>query len=98
MILPVQRVTVFILMLVQTILVHSDIITPFAGDHYLGDGDIPTRAYLYHPGDVAVDSGNNLVYIADTNNFLIRVVNRTSNITSTIAGTSYSGFSGDGKY
>jgi hypothetical protein len=98
MILPMQRVTVFILMLVQTMLVHSDIITPFAGDHYLGDGNIPTRAYLYSPSDVAVDSGNNLVYIADSKNFLIRVINRTSNTMSTIAGNSYSGYSGDGKY
>jgi DNA-binding beta-propeller fold protein YncE len=98
MILPVQRVTVFLLMLVQAMLVHSDIITPFAGNHYLGDGDIPTRAYLYNPSDFAVDSGNNLVYIADTKNHLIRVINRTSNIMSTIAGTSYIGFSGDGKY
>jgi DNA-binding beta-propeller fold protein YncE len=98
MILPMQRVTVFILMLVQAMLVHSDIITPFAGDHYLGDGDIPTRAYLYNPIDVAVDSDNNLVYIADYNDNLIRVINRTSNIMSTIAGTSYSGYSGDGKY
>jgi hypothetical protein len=98
MIIPMQRVTVFILMLVQTMLVHSDIITPFAGDHYLGDGDIPTRAYFFDPSDVAVDSGNNLVYIADSRNYLIRVVNRTSNTMSTIAGTSYSGSSGDGKY
>jgi hypothetical protein len=79
-------------------LIHSDIITPFAGDHYLGDGDIPTRAYFNNPSDVAVDSGNNLVYICDSQNFLIRVINRTSNIMSTIAGTSYSGYSGDGKY
>jgi DNA-binding beta-propeller fold protein YncE len=92
------RVTVLILMLVQAMLIHSDIITPFAGDHYLGDGDIPTRAYLFHPSDVAVDSYNNLVYIADANNNLIRVINRTSNTMSTIAGTSYSVYSGDGKY
>jgi DNA-binding beta-propeller fold protein YncE len=98
MILPMQRVTLFILLLAQAMLVHSDIITPFAGDYHLGDGDIPTRAYLYYPSDVAVDSDNNLVYIADSYNNLIRVVNRTSNTMSTIAGSSYSGSSGDGKY
>jgi DNA-binding beta-propeller fold protein YncE len=92
------RVTTIVLMLAQAMLVHSNIITPFAGDRYLGDGDIPTGAYLNYPNDVAVDSGNNLVYIADTNNNFIRVVNRTSNTISTIAGTGYAGSSGDGKY
>jgi DNA-binding beta-propeller fold protein YncE len=94
----VLRVTTIVLMLAQAMLVHSNIIAPFAGDHYLGDGDIPTRAYLYNPTDVAVDSGNNLVYIADTNNNIIRVVNQTSNTISTFAGIIYGGSSGDGKY
>jgi DNA-binding beta-propeller fold protein YncE len=83
----------------QIILVRSDTIAPFAGDFYLGDGLPPTQANLYYPNGIAIDPINNLVYIADYANQIIRVVNRTSNILSTFAGThSYSGFSGDGKF
>jgi hypothetical protein len=93
------RITsLLILVLAQALLIHTDVISPFAGDYYLGDGGNPTSASFYTPYGVAVDSGNNLVYIADTIDHIIRVVNRTSNIISAVAGTySYSGSSGNGK-
>jgi hypothetical protein len=94
-----SRITSFlILVLAQALLIHTDVIAPFAGDYYLGDGGNPTSATLNAPYGLAVDSSNNLVYIADSYNHIIRVVNRTSNIISTVAGTHfYSGSSGDGK-
>jgi DNA-binding beta-propeller fold protein YncE len=93
------RITsLLILVLAQALLIHTDVIAPFAGDYYLGDGGNPTRATFYTPYGVAVDSANNLVYIADTIDHIIRVVNRTSNIISTVAGTHmFPGSSGDGK-
>jgi sugar lactone lactonase YvrE len=44
---------------------------------YGGDGDIPTRALLAAPVGITLDGSGNL-YIADTFNHLIRVVNRTA--------------------
>jgi DNA-binding beta-propeller fold protein YncE len=39
---------------------------------------------------------NNLVYIADLANNVVRVVNRSSNIITNFAGSYYNGYSGDG--
>jgi hypothetical protein len=90
---------VLILILVQEPLLFCAYISPFAGDYYLGDGGAPTNGYLFNPMHAAVDSVNNLVYIADKANYIVRVVNRTSNTISTVAGIhSYTGSSGDGKH
>jgi len=76
------------------------IITTFAGDGsgnagYSGDGGPATKAQLSNPKSVAVDSNGN-VYIADTGNSVIRMVD-PSGIITTIAGISGSfGYSGDG--
>jgi DNA-binding beta-propeller fold protein YncE len=87
-----------VLIFLLALLVSSDIIKTFAGDYYLGDGGTPTHANLYTPKGVAFDSVNNLVYIADTTNHIIRVINRTSNTISTVAGIhSYPGTIGAGK-
>jgi sugar lactone lactonase YvrE len=70
-------------------------ISTFAGTGtcgYSGDGGAATSADLNNPYGVAVDSSNN-VYIADTNNCLIRVV--TSGTINTFAGKNC-GYSGDG--
>ncbi len=62
---------------------------------FAGDGGAATRASLYNPAGVAVDSSNN-IYISDTNNSCIRKVN-TQGIISTIAGIpGQFTFSGDG--
>lgn len=61
---------------------------------YLGDGGPATAARLYYPYGVAVDGGGNL-WIADTYNHRVRVVN-TGGTISTAAGTGTGGFSGDG--
>lgn len=72
------------------------IATVFAGGNgggFGGDGYFAAHAQLNGPTGVAVDPGGN-VYIADSGNSRIRVVNPVQNI-STLAGTGTSGFSGD---
>ena len=59
-----------------------------------GDGDLATDAYLSDAYDVAVDSQNN-IFIAERSGARIRRVDSTTNIISTVAGTT-SGFGGDG--
>jgi len=76
----------------------SGIITTIAGGGYsslgFGDGGVATDAWLYNVTGVAVDAMGN-VFIADQNDHRIRKVN-TAGIISSIAGTVYGGFTGDG--
>jgi sugar lactone lactonase YvrE len=60
-----------------------------------GDGGLATSAQLYNSIGIALDTSGN-IYIADNGNYKIRMVNAKTGIISTIAGTSKSGFSGDG--
>jgi sugar lactone lactonase YvrE len=61
---------------------------------YTGDGGAATRAELNLPQGVALDSAGNL-YIADTNNSVIRKVDISGNI-HTVAGNGTAGYAGDG--
>jgi type IX secretion system substrate protein/NHL repeat-containing protein len=61
---------------------------------YSGDGGLATNAQLGLPDGVAVDKSGN-VYIADEQNFRIRMVN-TAGIISTFAGNGTQGYIGDG--
>lgn len=68
----------------------SCFITTFAGNYslgagYTGDGGLATMAQLNHPFGVAV-SGYGDVYIYDTDNSVIRMVNNAG-IISTVAGS-----------
>jgi sugar lactone lactonase YvrE len=79
----------------------NGIITTVAGNYslgtgYSGDGSAATNAALNTPNGVAVDSFGNL-YIADSNNNLVRKVN-TNGVITTIAGNYAQGgsYSGDG--
>ena len=65
-----------------------------AGD-YSGDGGAATGAELYNPLDVAVDSTGNL-FVADSNNNVIREINASTGVISTVAGSGAWGYSGDG--
>ncbi|HZQ22726.1 MAG TPA: hypothetical protein VFA89_07990 [Terriglobales bacterium] len=75
----------------------SSIITTYAGDGiygYSGDGGPAILASLSFPRGLASDSAGNL-YIADTDNHVVRKVNAAGTIT-TYAGNGSNGYSGDG--
>ncbi|MGA8143234.1 MAG: Ig-like domain repeat protein [Candidatus Acidiferrales bacterium] len=76
--------------------VSNGTITTFAGNgnaSYSGDGGAATSASLFTPRGVAVDT-NGIVYIADTNNHVVRKVSGST--ISTIAGNAQQqGFYGD---
>ncbi len=77
----------------------TGVITTIAGNGTLGfsgDGGLATAAELNTPQGIAVDSSGD-VFIADTNNYVIREVNAATGTIKTIAGIGGSvGFSGDG--
>jgi trimeric autotransporter adhesin len=79
--------------------VSAGIITTIAGiggvAGYSGDGGPANNALLYDPTAVAVDKAGN-VFIADYNNCRIRKVNATTGIITTVAGSGYCGYNGDG--
>ncbi len=62
---------------------------------YSGDGGAATSATLRFPGAVVLDSSGNL-YIADTNNNVIRQVSPSTGAIQTIAGNGIYGYGGDG--
>ncbi len=66
-----------------------------ATTRYGGDGGPAVSAYLNFPTAVAVDREGNL-YIADTMNHRVRMVDTASGVISTLAGTGQARFSGDG--
>jgi sugar lactone lactonase YvrE len=77
----------------------AGIITTVAGDYpagcgYNGDGISATTAMLNLPRGVVLDPAGN-IYIADTMNHRVRVVN-TAGIINTFAGDGIQGFTGDG--
>jgi uncharacterized protein (TIGR03437 family) len=61
---------------------------------YSGDGGLATSAQLTGPLGLVVDSSGNL-YIADSGNHVVRIVNSGGNI-STFAGNGGLGYTGDG--
>jgi uncharacterized protein (TIGR03437 family) len=75
-------------------------ITTVAGNGalgYNGDNLPPTKAELAYPLGVALDAAGN-IYIADSQNFRIRMISASTNTITTIAGTGQPGYSGDGYY
>jgi DNA-binding beta-propeller fold protein YncE len=78
----------------------NGIISLFAGTGVstgtpIGDGGNATQAILGAPSGVALDSKNNLIYISEALGNRVRVVNRTTNIITTFAGTGTTGSTGD---
>jgi len=76
------------------------LITTVAGDGFLrpgysGDHGSAAAAQLNGPRGVAVDSDGN-IYISDTGNNVIRKVDHSNQIITTIAGNGTAGYSGDG--
>jgi uncharacterized protein (TIGR03437 family) len=74
----------------------SGVLTTVAGGAFgfSGDNGPATKAALYFPAGVALDSAGN-IYFADKGNNRVRKVD-TNGIITTFAGTGKAGFSGDG--
>ena len=75
----------------------SGLITTVAGNGtaaYSGDGGPATNASLSYPSDLALDANGNL-FIADTQNSVIRQVD-TNGLITTVAGNGTAAYSGDG--
>jgi hypothetical protein len=68
-----------------------------SGDNsgYSGDAGAATAALLDHPAGIAVDAAGNL-YISDSDNNVVRRVNATSGIITTLAGNGQAVSDGDG--
>ncbi len=83
-----------------TTLGSNSIITTIAGGG-IGDGLQATAAELNGPSDAAVDSAGDL-FIADSNNNVVREVDHATGVITTVAGNGYGaglgygGYSGDG--
>ncbi len=73
-------------------------ITTVAGNGsagFSGDGGVATSSQLNGPQGVALNGAGDVI-IADTRNNRLRMVDHTSGLISTVAGTGVRGFSGDG--
>src|SRR5215216_1225067 len=73
------------------------IITNIAGTGvagYMGDGGPATNALLHEPAQPFLDSSGN-IYVTDYVNNVVRKIDVTTGIISTIAGTGVKGHSGD---
>ena len=62
---------------------------------YCGDGGLATAAKLCYPQGVAVDGAGD-IFIADSGNNVVREVNASTGIITTVAGNGSGGYSGDG--
>jgi sugar lactone lactonase YvrE len=83
---------------IREVIKSTGVISTIAGNTtsgFAGDGGPATAARLKSPQGLAVDSAGN-VFIADSNNNVIREVTKATGQISTVAGNSTSGFAGDG--
>ncbi len=62
---------------------------------YAGDGGLATKALLNEPYEIRFDTEGSM-YFVEMQNHLVRKVDKTSGVISTVAGTGKAGFSGDG--
>ncbi len=83
---------------IRRIDLQNDKITTVAGSGevgYAGDGGVATSAKLNEPYELRFDSAGNMLFV-EMKNHVVRRVDRTSGVISTVAGTGEAGFSGDG--
>lgn len=63
---------------------------------YSGDGGVATNAYLLNPYSITVDVLTGNIYIADSGNYRVRMITKSTGIITTVAGAGVTGNSGDG--
>src|SRR5437764_164967 len=93
-----RTVCLLLVLLALSPAVCGQIITTAAGNGtgaLSGDGGPATSASLSQPYGVTADIAGN-IFIADTANNRIRLVNMSTGIITTVAGNGIGGFSGDG--
>ncbi|MGH7786355.1 MAG: hypothetical protein ACRERC_05775 [Candidatus Binatia bacterium] len=76
----------------------NGVVTTIAGTGdkgFGGDGGPATEAQLSYPGDIEIGPDGNL-YFADTDNNRVRMIDLTTGIITTVAGTGENGYAGDG--
>ena len=73
----------------------STIAGTVATSGYAGDGSAAFGAQISNPLCIALDSKGNY-YIADSKNFVVRMVSASTGVISTVAGTGTEGYTGDG--
>lgn len=76
----------------------NGVVTTIAGTGdagYGGDGGPAVEARLDYPEDLEIGPDGNL-YFADTDNNCVRMIDLTTGVITTVAGTGQSGYSGDG--
>src|SRR3984957_13543773 len=83
---------------IRKVILATDIISTSAGNGtcgYTGNGGAAIAGEVNYPQGVAVDSAGD-VFIADSNNYVIREVTKANGKINTVAGDNVYGFSGDG--
>ena len=83
---------------IRKVTVATGIITTVVGDGnagYSGDGGLAANAELNAPDGITIDADGN-IYISDDGNNVIRKIDATSGIITTIVGNGIAGSSGDG--
>ncbi len=83
---------------IRKVTISTGIISTVAGSGswgYTGDGGPATAATMTNPNGVAVDAAGN-IYIPDQSNYVIRKVNGSTGVITTVAGSGSSGYTGDG--
>jgi uncharacterized protein (TIGR03437 family) len=77
----------------------ASLVTTIAGNTtdggYSGNGGVAKLAALNGPRGLVLDASGN-IYIADSNNNVIRMINAVTGIISTVIGNGTAGFAGDG--
>jgi DNA-binding beta-propeller fold protein YncE len=76
----------------------TGVVTTIAGTGdkgFGGDGRPATEAQLSFPQDLEIGPDGNL-YVADADNNRVRMIDLTTNVITTVAGTGENGYGGDG--
>lgn len=84
---------------IRKIVIADSEISTIAGNGtagYVADGVLATSAPLNHPRGVGIRLSNKFVYIGDTDNHRVRVVDPSTGFIATVAGTGSPGYSGEG--
>lgn len=83
---------------IRMITLSTGIISTVAGtgtSGFSGDNILATSAALSLPASVDIDPISGNIYIADSGNVVIKMVNKITGIITTVAGTGVAGYSGD---